>query len=290
MSTSRSATDGSVLDVKELLKIELKTDNIQSFNTRWHEIQWRFRVSWTTKSPCPRREICGTKHDPEKKRKSTFCSTIELSTTVFLGKCDHVKKKYSGKQDQPTCFASYNGDCPKGDYLHPPECSFRRQKGNCKLGQSTFCSTPSLCRVRNSRSWDLCSSNCFSAPSTHACPLPFTGLFQLFPESPVARLCSLVLQLCCLLSQVCPCPESPTVPGVEIAPHSSAQSLVAPPLCLSLFLLLSLSRSLWVGSAIVRAVGESTTIDPPPLESKIPIVFWPVTHDAEINGLCAVVA
>ena len=32
-----SDTDGSVLDLNENLKVELKNDNVQSFNTRWNE-------------------------------------------------------------------------------------------------------------------------------------------------------------------------------------------------------------------------------------------------------------
>ena len=37
MSISRSATDASVLDVNEILKVELNNDNVQSFKTRWDE-------------------------------------------------------------------------------------------------------------------------------------------------------------------------------------------------------------------------------------------------------------
>ena len=32
-----SDTDESVLDLNELLKVELKNDNVQSFNTRWEQ-------------------------------------------------------------------------------------------------------------------------------------------------------------------------------------------------------------------------------------------------------------
>ena len=38
MNISRSATQTNpVLDLNEFLKVELKNDNVQSFNTRWDE-------------------------------------------------------------------------------------------------------------------------------------------------------------------------------------------------------------------------------------------------------------
>ena len=92
-------------------------------------------VQWTTKGQCPRGHTCGMKHDPDNKRepkgKGRGSRPSSSPRRNSLERGTPTRKHRSGRENQPTCFVFFKGDCPQGspcDYWHPPVCSFHQRR------------------------------------------------------------------------------------------------------------------------------------------------------------------
>ena len=88
-------------------------------------------VQWTTQGRCFRGDKSGTKHDPDNEREGKGKGLHD----GILEKRTPTGKRFSGKENQPTCFASKKGDCPQGnacECCHPLECFFH-QKWKCNF-------------------------------------------------------------------------------------------------------------------------------------------------------------
>ena len=95
------------------------------------------------KNQCSRGDKCGMKHDPGSKREpkgqDKSSRPPSSSRRNSLEQRTPKGKSPSRKENQPTCFASKQGDCPKvnaSDCWHPLECSCLFKVGVVNLGIS----------------------------------------------------------------------------------------------------------------------------------------------------------